>query len=85
MFREEVDILVRLVDLHKQATTENSHYYVADCLTAAICEITKLRLNLAEASQQADSADNKTGLVCACCDKFFDECTCTDYDKARCR
>lgn len=37
------DILERLVDLHKQATTERSHYYVARCCLDAINEIKRLR------------------------------------------
>lgn len=37
------DILADLVDLHKQATTEKSHYYVAACCKRAILEITRLR------------------------------------------
>jgi hypothetical protein len=37
------DILVKLADLHKQATTERSHYYVASVVREAIAEITRLR------------------------------------------
>lgn len=37
------DILDRLADLHKQATTERSHFYVARCCKDAIIEIIKLR------------------------------------------
>lgn len=33
------DILEDLVDLHKQATTERSHFYVASCCARAIAEI----------------------------------------------
>ena len=36
-------IIDKLKDLHKQATTENSHYYVAACCKEAIGEIEKLR------------------------------------------
>lgn len=43
-----VDILRRLEDLHKQATTEQSHYYVAGCVRAAIREIKTLRFVLKE-------------------------------------
>jgi hypothetical protein len=43
------DILNDLKDLHKQATTERSHYYVARCCLRAIEEITKLRAALASA------------------------------------
>jgi hypothetical protein len=38
-----VDILEKLADLHKQATTENSHYYVAGCCEEAMNEIRYLR------------------------------------------
>lgn len=37
------DIIDKLIDLHKQATTERSHYYVASCCKEAIEEITRLR------------------------------------------
>lgn len=39
----EDDILDRLRDLLKQATTERSHYYVAKCCRDAIAEIENLR------------------------------------------
>ena len=39
-----MDILDRLRDLHKQATTERSHYYVASCCEQAIQEIERLRV-----------------------------------------
>lgn len=37
------DILEDLIDLHKQATTERSHYYVAKTAERAIAEINLLR------------------------------------------
>lgn len=40
------DILEKLADLHKQATTERSHYYVAQCCIEAMQEIKTLRLQL---------------------------------------
>lgn len=40
------DILEKLRDLHKQATTENSHFYVASALEGAIAEIESLRETL---------------------------------------
>lgn len=46
-----MDILEQLRDLHKQATTERSHYYVAKCCKAAIEEIERLR-NLMNAREQ---------------------------------
>ena len=42
------DILVKLIDLHKQATTEKSHYYVAECVREAMEEIAKLRIRIHE-------------------------------------
>ena len=47
------DILDKLRDLHKQATTERSHYYVASCCGEAIGEIVRLRQDLAEAQRIA--------------------------------
>jgi hypothetical protein len=41
-----VDILEKLRDLHKQATTERSHYYVAKCCDEAIEEIERQREQL---------------------------------------
>ena len=40
---DEPDIVDSLKDLHKQATTERSHYYVAKCCLDAINEIERLR------------------------------------------
>lgn len=37
------DILEKLEDLLKQATTEHSHYYAAGCCREAIAEIKRLR------------------------------------------
>jgi hypothetical protein len=37
------DIVDRLIDLHKQATVERSHFYVGKCVKDAIKEITRLR------------------------------------------
>jgi hypothetical protein len=42
----EDDILVRLRDLHGQATQERSHYYVGRCVGDAINEIAALRKQL---------------------------------------
>ncbi len=36
-------VLEQLEDLLKQATTEHSHHYVADCCKRAIAEILRLR------------------------------------------
>lgn len=38
-----MDIVDRLKDLHKQATTEESHYYTASVIEQAIIEIERLR------------------------------------------
>lgn len=48
-----MDILDKLKDLHKQATTERSHFYVAKCCEEAIGEIAALRAGLAEAQRIA--------------------------------
>ena len=49
------DVIAELVDLHKQATTEHSHFYVAKCINSAISEITIMR----EAMQEfVDRRDN---------------------------
>lgn len=42
------DILDDLRDLHKQATTERSHYYVAATVERAISEIESLRKQFIE-------------------------------------
>jgi len=38
------DLLVRMRDLHKQATTEKSHFYTAKVVSAAMVEISRLRI-----------------------------------------
>ena len=38
------DIIEKLLDLQKQATLERSHFYVASCITEAIQEIVRLRI-----------------------------------------
>lgn len=43
-----MDILEKLRDLHKQATTERSHYYVAATCLEAIQEIESLRKQFIE-------------------------------------
>jgi hypothetical protein len=47
-----VDILILLADLHKQATTERSHYYTGKVISLAITEI----INLRAAANAADAA-----------------------------
>lgn len=41
-------MLVKLEDLHEQATTERSHYYVASCCREAIATIQTLLDELAQ-------------------------------------
>lgn len=43
-----MDIIDKLRDLHKQATTERSHYYVASTCLEAIQEIESLRKQFLE-------------------------------------
>ena len=43
-----MDIVNKMLDLHKQATTEKSHYYVASVLKEALEEILRLRQSEAE-------------------------------------
>lgn len=40
------DIIDKLVDLHRQAVVERSHYYVGSVVEAAVTEITMLRSKL---------------------------------------
>ncbi len=58
------DIIELLRDLHKQATTERSHYYVASCVEQAIREIERLRSALAaereECAKVAESTYKET-------------------------
>jgi len=49
-----MDILEKLKDLHTQATTERSHYYVAGCCNEAIAEIERLRAALHEIVLRTD-------------------------------
>jgi hypothetical protein len=50
-----MDILQQLEDLHKQATTERSHYYVASCCKAAIAEIVLLRAKVKLLQQRREA------------------------------
>jgi hypothetical protein len=52
---EAMDILQQLEDLHKQATTERSHYYVASCCKAAIAEIVLLRTKVKLLQQRREA------------------------------
>ena len=50
------DIVEDLRDLHKQATTERSHYYVAKCCERAIDEIETLRAIISNAANNLTAA-----------------------------
>lgn len=45
------DLLAELVDLHKQATTERSHYYTGKVVASALTEIAVLRSALKAIAQ----------------------------------
>ena len=53
------DILWKLKDLHKQATTERSHFYVASVVEQAIVEISALRVFVTEVGAHLALAKNK--------------------------
>jgi hypothetical protein len=46
--KPEEDIIDKLIDLHHQAKTDKSHFYVASCCNEAVEEIVKLRLEVLE-------------------------------------
>lgn len=50
-----MDIIDKLIDLHKQATEERSHYYVAQTCRDAINEITRLRLLVLSLEKKANA------------------------------
>jgi hypothetical protein len=49
------DVVTKLQDLLKQATTERSHYYVASCCGEAISEIKALRQALSDVSAKLNT------------------------------
>ncbi len=55
------DIVERLRDLHKQATTENSHFYVAQTVVVALTEILALRHNLDYRKEQLEEIQSILG------------------------
>lgn len=55
------DLVARLEDLHKQAITERSHFYVASCCVEAIIEITRLRQEVAD--KESDCARLHSALM----------------------
>lgn len=69
------DIFERLADLHQQATTEQSHYYVAKCCRDAMREIEVSHQRINELIAERDDAKEKLIEVqkkisweCAVCD-----------------
>jgi hypothetical protein len=77
--REMSDILERLAGLHKQATEDRSHYYVARCVCAAIVTITALEKRIAELEALPDAS---AGLIEAA--ELAEECAseCLEDRKA---
>ena len=59
-----MDIIEKLTDLHKQATTERSHFYVASCCADAIAEFVRLRDLLAETVREREEWNGKHQLAC---------------------
>lgn len=60
------DILEQLVNLHKQATVERSHFYVASVVTSAAVEILRLRSRLARIEHDSESLLNAARAFVAC-------------------
>ncbi len=78
------DILEKLEDLHKQATTERSHYYVALCCREARDEIIKLRRTLEARTITGEKVAQSIPLsVAGLMFAFVDECrTMSHMDRA---
>ena len=53
-----MDILDKLADLHKQATAERSHYYVAATTKEAVAEIILLRSKISVLSEGQKPSNN---------------------------
>jgi NTP pyrophosphatase (non-canonical NTP hydrolase) len=51
---EPKDIFVKLADLYRQATTEQSHFYTAACVKEAMKEIASLRLRIVRPIKAVD-------------------------------
>ena len=62
-----MDIIERLIDLRKQATTEKSHYYVAKTCELAIFEIKKLRGRLEKQCPECQQNEDSGMNFCAFC------------------
>lgn len=56
------DLLARMLDLHKQATTEKSHYYVASVLRDAMAEIAHVHLVMRECADSIRENDEFAAL-----------------------
>ena len=73
-----MEIVEKLLGLQKQATTEQSHFYVASCITEAIQEIIALRhrLDAQEPSVQGDAEHRACGLFGVPCDLCIHKDVC---------
>jgi len=71
-----MDVLEKLADLRKQATTENSHFYTASVILEAIHEIGNLRLRLQDTPQPEKMESEKS---CSTCSRLGDEMYCTRH------
>lgn len=56
----KLDILVKLVDLRKQATEERPHYYTGSVIKDAIIEIMRLRVQLNDATAHPSPAAGRS-------------------------
>lgn len=52
-----MDIIDKLLDLQKQATLEQSHFYVAACVTEAIQTIMSLRVDISILKARLEELD----------------------------
>lgn len=68
-----MDILDKLRDLHKQATTERSHHYVAATCLEAIQEIESLRKSLIEDVARILTTARETNKVVKAANKRLDQ------------
>ena len=66
-------IVEKLLDLQKQATTEQSHYYVASCVTEAIQEIVTLRTCVAAVESWATRNVNCNHSMCSMAEAGYEE------------
>lgn len=59
MTLDENDILFKLKDLHKQATTEHSHFYVAKVVEEAMKDLIQLRATVSALHDQLQKVMNR--------------------------